>query len=222
MTKEMFMLEENEWTLVLILIGWLSHFSHKETDSLFSSQTKIWTRTKDNAIARTNSIKPLRQCIQNSITKPTKTTRIKKKKCVSKPSIALPLPNQTIQKLLLQPLRPTPRLLRIPPTVQKRNRREILILARGQPVGPPQLMLLPVPDALQMVVHLRVRSLPVVARDAEDEVIAAHPLLHAVVQVEGCFGFLPKALELLGSWGGGAFVFLLFLLLLLGFFGAGG
>ena len=56
-------------------------------------------------------------------------------------------------------------------------------------------MLLPVPDPLQMVVHLRVHGLPVLAREAEDGVVAAHPALHAVVQVEGRFGFAAEALD---------------------------
>lgn len=56
-------------------------------------------------------------------------------------------------------------------------------------------MLLPMPDPLQMVIHLRVQGLPVLARDAEDGVVAAHPALHAVVQVKGRFGFLAEALD---------------------------
>ena len=54
-------------------------------------------------------------------------------------------------------------------------------------------MLLPMPDPLQMVIHLRVHVLPVLARGAEDGVVAPHPALHAVVQVEGRFGFLAEA-----------------------------
>ena len=56
-------------------------------------------------------------------------------------------------------------------------------------------MLLPVPDPLQMVVHLRMHVLPVLAGEAEDGVVAAHPALHAVVQVEGRFGFPAEALD---------------------------
>ena len=58
------------------------------------------------------------------------------------------------------------------------------------------------PDPLQVVVHLRVHVLPVSAREAEDGVVAAHPALHAVVQVEGRFGFAAEVAEG-GEEGGG-------------------
>ena len=39
------------------------------------------------------------------------------------------------------------------------------------------------------------RVLPVLAGEAEDGVVAAHPALHAVVQVEGRFGLSAEALD---------------------------
>lgn len=47
-----------------------------------------------------------------------------------------------------------------------------------------------------MVIHLRVQRLPALAGRAEDGVIATHPTFHRVVQVEGRFGFLAEAFDL--------------------------
>lgn len=92
-------------------------------------------------------------------------------------------------------------LLRIPPTVQKRNGSLILLPTSRQPDPPPQLMLLSMPDPLQMIIHLRVQRFPPFAREAENRVIAAQPALHRVVQVESRFGVFSEVfhpLELSG------------------------
>lgn len=56
-------------------------------------------------------------------------------------------------------------------------------------------MLLPVLDPLQMVIHLRMQRLPPFARDAENGVVAAHPALDGVVQVERRFRFSAQGLD---------------------------
>lgn len=56
-------------------------------------------------------------------------------------------------------------------------------------------MLLFVPNPLQMIIHLRVQPPPLIARKAKGRVIAAHPTLDRIVQVQSCFGFLPQVLD---------------------------
>ena len=56
-------------------------------------------------------------------------------------------------------------------------------------------MLFPMPNPLQMVIDLRMQLLPIFARKAKNRVIAAHPALDQIMQVEGIFRFPTQVLN---------------------------